>query len=263
MSAALGIFDSGVGGLTVMHAIKQLLPHEHLIYYGDTARVPYGGKSSSTIIRYSLENAKFLLKQQIKLLVVACNTSNALAMQHLQELSNIPIIGVIEPGAEKAAAVTRNQHIAILGTKATIQSGAYQKAIQKLLPESSVSAIACPLFVPIVEEHFFDHPATRLIVQEYLQPLKNQKIDTILLGCTHYPFLKKLIQDEMGPGVMLVDSAATCAEKICRTLLQCNLQASSQKRECTYYVSDDTEKFRLQAERLFGETIPKVLLKKR
>src|SRR5207248_679687 len=140
---------------------------------------------------YSLENAKFLLKQRIKLLVVACNTSNALAMSKLQELSDIPIIGVIEPGAEKAAAVTQNQHIAVLGTKATIQSGAYQEAIRKLLPQASVTAIACPLFVPIVEERFFEHPAARLIVQEYLHPLKRQNIDTILLGCTHYPFLKK------------------------------------------------------------------------
>jgi glutamate racemase len=262
MSAALGIFDSGVGGLTVMQSIKQALPNEHLIYYGDTARVPYGNKSSTTIIRYSLENAKFLLKQNIKLLVVACNTSNAFAMPKLKELSDIPVVGVIEPGAEKAAAVTKNQHIAVLGTKATIQSGAYQQAIRALLPDAMVIALACPLLVPLVEERFFDHPATRLIVQEYLKPLKNQKIDTILLGCTHYPFVKNLIQEEMGPHVTLVDSAETCANKIAQTLKERNLEAKKQIPQYTYHASDDIEKFRQQAEGLFGHALTKVSLKK-
>lgn len=260
--SALGIFDSGVGGLTVMQAIKQALPHENLIYYGDTARVPYGNKSSSTIIRYSLENAKFLLKQNIKLLVVACNTSNAYAMPKLKELSDIPIVGVIEPGAEKAVAVTKNQHIAVLGTKSTIHSGAYQEAIRMRMPEAKVIAIPCPMFVPIVEERFCEHPAARLIVQEYLAPLKVQQIDTILLGCTHYPFLKKLIQEEMGPNIILVDSAETCAEKIAQTLKLKNLATLAQQPQYSYYVSDDTEMFRHQAEALFGHALSHVSLKK-
>jgi glutamate racemase len=258
-ASALGIFDSGVGGLTVMQAIKRLLPHENLIYFGDTARVPYGNKSPETIIRYSLENAAFLSKQHIKLMVVACNTSNAFAMPMLKELYSIPIIGVIEPGAEKAVAVTRNQRIGVLGTKATIQSGAYQQAIKELLPEAEVMALACPLFVPLVEERYLDHPATKLIIQDYLAPLKNQGIDTLLLGCTHYPFLKHLIQEEMGPDVTLVDSAITCAEKIASTLKNQDLSFQADVKH-RYFVSDDPEKFRKQAEALFGYPLPPVLL---
>lgn len=188
-SQAIGLFDSGVGGLTVMQEIMKLLPHERLIYFGDTARVPYGNKGTRTIIRYSIENTICLLEKNIKLMVVACNTASALALPQLRRLFNLPIVGVIEPGAEKAVAATRNQRIAVLGTKATIQSGAYQTAIKKIAPHAAVIPIACPLFVPLVEEQWLDHPATHLIVREYLRPLQEQNVDTILLGCTHYPLL--------------------------------------------------------------------------
>lgn len=258
-SYPIGMFDSGIGGLTVMQQIKKTLPQESIVYFGDTARVPYGGKSQETIIRYSIENAIFLLEQNIKLLVVACNTASSLALNKLHQIFNIPIIGVIEPGAEKAVSVTRTKHIAVLGTKGTIQSGAYKKEIHRLLPESTVTSIACPLFVPLVEERLLTHAATRLIVKEYLSPLKNQTIDTILLGCTHYPLLKDLIQEEMGPDITLVDSASTCADQIAALLQQYQIESSYTKPSYSYYVSDDPDKFREQAEKLFGYPIDQVL----
>lgn len=255
-NAPIGIFDSGIGGLSVMQAIKKALPYEQLIYFGDTARVPYGGKSSQTIIRYSVENTNFLLSHQIKLLVVACNTSNAYAMPALHALtSSLPIVGVIESGIEKAINVTRHQRIGIIGTKATIQSGIYQSQLKAELPQGFIATIACPLFVPLVEEGFADHPATRLIIHDYLKPLKNQQIDTLILGCTHYPFLTRLIQEEMGSDVKLVDSASTCAEKIKQLLEEQQLGAEARETECRYYVSDDPERFSLHAESLLGHPL--------
>jgi glutamate racemase len=250
-SQAIGLFDSGVGGLTVMQQLIQTLPHERFIYVGDTARVPYGNKSRHTIVRYSIENTICLLEKNIKLLVVACNTASALALSKLRQLFNIPIVGVIEPGAERAVAVTRNQRIAVLGTKGTIQSGAYQAAIQKLAPHATVVPIACPLFVPLIEEQWLHHPATQLIVQEYLKPLCTQDIDTVLLGCTHYPLLSSFIQQEVGEGVKLVDSASTCANQVVTLLRQHQLLSPILQGQHQYYVSDDPEKFRLLGERLF------------
>lgn len=260
-SDPIGMFDSGVGGLTVMHEFMRKLPNESITYFGDTARVPYGGKSKETIIRYSVENASFLLEKNIKLLVVACNTASAAAIERLRQVINIPIIGVIEPGAQKAVSVTRNQRIAVLGTKATIESGAYQKEIKKHLPQASIFPIACPLFVPIVEEHFFEHPIAQMAVKEYLRPLKNVLIDTILLGCTHYPFLINLIQKEVGAEVQIVDSASTCVEKAAEILSQQGSHSFSNAMPYyEYFVSDDPNKFKLLAENLFGRDIPEVHL---
>lgn len=257
---AIGLFDSGVGGLTVMQQLMHVLPHERLIYFGDTARVPYGNKSSETIVRYSIENTICLLDKNIKLLVVACNTASAHALSKLRQLFNIPIVGVIEPGAEKAVAVSRNQRIAVLGTKGTIQSGAYQEAILKRAPGAIIFPIACPLFVPLVEEQWLHHPASSLIVQEYLHPLRHQQIDTLLMGCTHYPLLKTLIQQEIGDSVTLVDSASTCAEQVIELLRQsCSLATSFQGKP-HYYTSDDPDKFRMLGERLFGHTLDEVEL---
>lgn len=251
-SFRIGVFDSGIGGLTVMQQLMHKLPHESIIYFGDTARVPYGGKSPDIITRYSIENTIFLLEKNIKLLVIACNTVDSTALQKLRQIFNIPIIGVIQPGAEKAASVTRNQHIAVLGTKATIQSHAYQKEIQRLLPQSTVIPIACPLLVPLVEEQFIGHPGTHLIIRSYLEPLKRHNIDTLLLGCTHYPLLKELIQQEIGTHVKVVDSASTCADKVLWTLEKLQLEKKqSQKPSYEYYVSDDPEKFKNVAESLF------------
>lgn len=251
-SQAIGIFDSGVGGLTVMQQLMHTLPDEHLIYFGDTARVPYGNKSSQTIIRYSIENTISLLEKNIKLLVVACNTASAFALPKLRQLFNIPIIGVIDAGAEKAVDITRNNRIAVLGTKGTIQSGAYQQAIHRLAPHAFVMPIACPLFVPLVEEQWLEHPAAKLIAQEYLHPLREQNIDTVLLGCTHYPLLSSLIQEQLGQEISIVDSASTCAHHTAHLLKERNLLSSTKEGEHQYFVSDDPEKFRSLAERLFG-----------
>lgn len=255
---AIGLFDSGVGGLTVAQQIMRRLPRERLIYFGDTARIPYGNKSQETIIRYSIENTICLLEKNIKLLVVACNTASALALPKLRRLFNIPILGVIEPGAEKAVSVTRSQRIAILGTKGTIQSGAYQSVIQNLLPEAVIFSIACPLFVPLVEEHWLDHSATHLIIQDYLRPFRHEGIDTVLLGCTHYPLLKQALQQEMGNNVTIVDSASTCAEHVENLLRAHDLMAETIAGSHEYYASDDPEKFRLLGERLFGSSLETV-----
>lgn len=258
MNAPIGLFDSGVGGLTVMQQIMDRLPKERLIYFGDTARVPYGNKGTNTIIRYSIENTVCIIEKNIKLLVVACNTASCVALSKLQQLFNLPIIGVIEPGALKAVSVTQKQRIAVLGTKGTIQSGAYQTTIKKLAPNATIFSIACPLLVHLVEEQWLDHPATRLVIREYLHPLKDQEVDTILLGCTHYPWLITLIQEEMGPDIKIVDSASTCAEQVARILDEKNLLSSHLEGSHQYYSSDDPEKFRQLSEQLLGRPIPSV-----
>lgn len=253
-SNAIGIFDSGVGGLTVMQQLMRTLPHEHFIYFGDTARVPYGNKSSQTIIRYSIENTISLLEKNIKMLVIACNTASALALPKLRQLFNIPMIGVIDAGAEKAVDITRNNRIAVLGTKGTIQSGAYQNAIHQVRPHAFILPIACPLFVPLVEEQWIKHPAARLIAQEYLQPIQEHNIDTVLLGCTHYPLLSSLIQQQLGEKINIVDSASTCAQHTAHVLKESGLLSSNKEgKENQYFVSDDPEKFRSLAEHLFGQ----------
>jgi len=256
---AIGIFDSGIGGLTVMQELMKRLPHEPLIYFGDTARLPYGEKSPEAIIRYSIENAIFLMEQNIKLLVIACNTASAFALEKLQKIFSIPILGVIEPGAENAVQSTRNQHIAVLGTKGTIKSGVYQREIEKKMPKARVVSIACPLFVPLVEERFFHHPAARLIVKEYLAPLHEQKVDTVLLGCTHYPLLKQLIMEELPSSLVIVDSASTCAEKVADILKLHHLaNATDQKPYHRYFVSDDPKKFQSLGTDFLGSPIDHV-----
>lgn len=259
-SKPIGIFDSGVGGLTVMHQLMQILPKEQFIYFGDTARIPYGNKSSETIIQYSLENTLWLIKKEIKLLIIACNTASAHALAKMKEIFPIPILGVIEAGAEKAVEVSPHQQIAVLGTKGTIQSGAYQTAILKRSPQATILPIACPLFVPLVEEQWFHHRSTRLIVEEYLKPIKKNKIDTVLLGCTHYPLLRTLIQEELGEDVRIVDSASTCANHVAKELKQQSLLSPFLLNPHEYFVSDDPEKFRILAEGLFGQAISKVEL---
>ncbi len=261
MNRRIGLFDSGLGGLTVMKQIVSVLPQENVVYFGDTARLPYGGKSPETIIRYSIENASFLIQQQIKVLVVACNTASSYAIEHLQNMLDIPVIGVIEPGAEKAVSVTRNGRIAVLGTKATIASGMYQKQILSRLPSAYVKGIACPLFVPLVEEQFLASAAAKLIVKEYLAPLKEENIDTILLGCTHYPLLEKLIREEVGEEMKIVDSASTCAEKVRDLLSKANLQSRTlAPAEHRYFVSDDPERFRIMGSDFLGHPIQHVHL---
>lgn len=241
---SIGLFDSGIGGLTVLQQLVKVLPHENFVYFGDTARLPYGEKSRETIIRYSIENSIFLFDKNIKMLVVPCNTATSYALEKLQQIFSVPVIGVIDPGAERAVEVSKSGRIGVLGTRGTIQSQSYQKAILKQAPDAHVVPIACPLFVPLVEENYIDHPATSLIVKEYLKPLRVQNIDTLLLGCTHYPLLKKLISKEVGEGVTIIDSATSCAEKVAAILDQLALKNDSKAvGKLQYYVSDDPQKF--------------------
>ena len=252
MKKAIGIFDSGVGGLTVYKAIRNTFLNEDLIYFGDTARVPYGPKSPNTIIDYSLQNARFLLQQGIKILIVACNTSSAVAIPALQNLSAIPVIGVIEPGAEQAAKTTKNKRIGVIGTEGTVHSGAYNVAINKLLPEAVIFSQPCPLFVPLVEEGWQEHYVANIIAEEYLVDMKKQNIDTLVLGCTHYPLLSKTIQKVMGEEVTLVDSAKAIA-----AYLSCYLDRENdgQKGKDTFYVSDNESKFSEIAQRILQDNI--------
>lgn len=257
----IGIFDSGVGGLTVMQQIIEKLPHEDLIYFGDTARVPYGGKSQETITRYAIESSIFMMELNIKMLVVACNTVSAYAIERLRKIFNIPIIEVITPGAEKAVAVTKSQKIAVLGTKATIQSGAYEREIKLRLPNASVTSIACPMFVPLVEERFIAHPAAELIVQEYLKIVQQSQVDTVLLGCTHYPLLKQLIQRELGNSTLLVDSASTCAEKVAAALNTFEINGNREQiGKHQFFVSDDPAKFQAIGQDFLGHALHEVKL---
>jgi glutamate racemase len=211
---AIGIFDSGVGGLTVLHEIRTRLPDTDLIYLGDTARVPYGTKSPETVKRYALQAAEFLVREQVGMLVVACNTASSVALDALHETFQIPVVGVIEPGAEQAIAATGNRRIGVVGTEGTIQSGAYPQALQRLDPQVEVWGRACPLFVPLAEEGWAEHAVAHLCAEEYLAPLMAHDIDTLVLGCTHYPLLKKVLQQVLGAGVRLIDSAEATARKV-------------------------------------------------
>jgi len=220
----IGVFDSGIGGLTVVRALRDLLPHEDIFYIGDTARLPYGGKSKSTIERYSIEISGLLLAENAKMIVVACNTSSSLAIWKLQEILKVPVVGVIATGARAAVKETRIGHVGVIGTRSTIKSEAYERAIQALNPAVRVTSQACPLLVPLVEEAWLVDKVTREVLHRYLDPVVGAGIDTLVLGCTHYPLLAPLIQEVCGPEVLLVDSARNCAVAVKQTLLECNLK---------------------------------------
>lgn len=224
-ASAIGIFDSGIGGLTVVREVIRQLPDERIIYFGDTARVPYGPKSPDTVRRYSLEIAQFLISQDVKAIVVACNTATAHALPTLQREFSLPVIGVVEPGARAAVAASRRGELGVIGTAGTIGSGAYERAIKAIAPNAHIMARACPLFVPLVEEGWLDTEATRLIAREYLAPMKAAGVDTLVLGCTHYPLLKPLLAELLGPNVVLIDSAHETAAEAARELRARNLLA--------------------------------------
>jgi glutamate racemase len=211
-SHSIGVFDSGIGGLTVVRALMERLPFENIFYFGDTARVPYGVKSPETITQYAAEITNFLLQKDVKLLIVACNTMAAVAYQAVKGISPVPVLDVIDAGARKAAVETRSKAIGVIGTPATINSNAYARAIHQHDPGIRVFSQACPLFVPLVEEGWWNHPVTRLTAQEYLRPVLAEHIDTLVLGCTHYPLIKPLLQDIAGPDIQLVDSAEAMAD---------------------------------------------------
>jgi glutamate racemase len=220
----IGVFDSGTGGLTVVRALRDLLPREDIFYIGDTARLPYGGKSKSTIERYSIEISGLLLAESSKMIVVACNTSSSLAVSKLEELLKVPVVGVIAPGARAAVKETRVGHVGVIGTRSTIQSEAYERAIQALNPDVRVTSQACPLLVPLVEEAWLDEEVTREVLHRYLDPVVAAGIDTLVLGCTHYPLLAPLIEEVAGPGIRLVDSAKNCAVAVKQTLAEWGLE---------------------------------------
>lgn len=242
---AIGIFDSGIGGLTVLKAIEQALPRENLIYLGDTARVPYGNKSRETISRYSSENTHFLTQAGVKAVVVACNTASALALSDLQKNFSIPIIGVIEPGAAAAVQATQSGKIGIIGTEATIASASYTKAIEAFNPKLRVWGLACPLFVPLAEEGWVEDEITESVARKYLAPFFKTPIDTLILGCTHYPILKKMISKVMGEKVTLVDSAEQTAFALKKLLEEKNLERrDSSPRSETLFVTDSPARFK-------------------
>lgn len=252
MQKAIGIFDSGVGGLTVLREIVASLPHENIIYLGDTARVPYGIRSAETVTRYSFENTRFLLSQEIKLLVVACNTVSAISLDAVKKEFPLPIIGVLEPGARAAVAATRSRKISVIGTEATINSKAYEKAIKRLAPEVEVHSRACPLFVPLAEEGWTDNDVAALAAEKYLSSLRNMDIDTLVLGCTHYPLLKSVISAAVGPEMTLIDSATETAKEVVSVLERLNWKRHGEGIR-KYYVTDTPTRFEQMGKRFLGD----------
>ena len=255
---SIGVFDSGVGGLTVVKEIIKLLPGEDIVYFGDTARVPYGIKSKPTIIKFSLENILFLLKQEVKMIVVACNTSSSVALPVLKKHFKIPIIGVISPGVKEAVYASRNGRIGVIATKATINSGAYQYQIKQLDSKIKVFNQPCPLFVPLAEEGWLRAKATYDIASHYLSPFKKSKIDTLILGCTHYPLLKKVFQRVLGKSVRLIDSAEQVACEAKEVLMNEGLLNKKRKSRYLFYVSDELQQFKKVANNFLGQEIKNV-----
>lgn len=262
MKRPIGIFDSGIGGLTVLKEILNAMPGEDTIYLGDTARVPYGTKSAETVTRYSFENAKFLLKFDIKLLVVACNTASAYCLPQLKKELSIPVIGVIEPGAKKAVEVTKAKRIGIIGTEGTIRSGAYFDAIKTIDQSIAVFTQPCPLFVPLAEEGWTNNQIARMTAHAYLNDIKKQWIDALILGCTHYPLLKSIISDVMGNTVTLIDSGHEAAAEVAKRLMEKNLLKTISSGESfhRFFVTDSPERFRQVGSRFMGTRLNNVEL---
>lgn len=259
--APIGVFDSGIGGLTVARELMRQLPGERLIYLGDTARTPYGNKSPENLVRFALETGGFLSKQGVKLLVVACNTSSAYSLPALRKKLKVPVVGVILAGARAAVGRRHGQRIGVIGTTATVRSGAYQRAIHALEPSAKVEARACPLFVPLVEEGWTSDKVASQVADRYLSPLKKSGVDTVVLGCTHYPLLKSVLRKALGPKIALVDSARETAHEVSE-LLQATGLASGRKKaafhEHQFYVTDLPEQFSTLGTRFLGQRLKQV-----
>lgn len=256
-AAKVGIFDSGVGGLTVLKEIRRLLPHESLIYLGDTARVPYGIRSPEVVIGYTREALKFFERARVELVVVACNTASAVALEELQKEYSVPLIGVIEPGAARVVQTTRSNRVGVIGTETTIRSGAYRSAIFRHNPRVEVWERACPLFVPLVEEGWARDPIAGTVARRYLGELKKGKIDTLLLGCTHYPLLKGVIRRVLSPSVRIIDSAREVAKEVAAILKRGEFlqKPSRSKPEIQFFVTDAPERFQKIGIYFLGHTI--------
>lgn len=240
----IGIFDSGIGGLTVLKEILRKLPHESVIYLGDTARVPYGIRSPETVTRYSFENTRFLISKDIKALVIACNTASSISLEPIKNFVPVPVVGVIEPGAKAAVSFTKNKKVGVIGTEATIKSNSYTKAIKAIDKDVEVFSLACPLFVPLVEEGWTEGRIVEMIVERYLNDIRDKGIDTLVLGCTHYPLLKKIISKVMGGKVKLIDSAIETAREITAILRNFSLQRTGKSNTThKFYVTDSPERF--------------------
>ncbi|HLH75795.1 MAG TPA: glutamate racemase [Candidatus Binataceae bacterium] len=252
---AIGVFDSGIGGLTVLKALSVVLPNEDFIYLGDTARAPYGTKSNEVISRYSRENTEFLLAKGIKLLVIACNTASAVALESIAAQTTIPVVGVLEPGARAATKASRTGKIGVIGTEATIASGAYTRLIRQLRPHAELYTRACPLLVPLAEEGWTDNEVAELTVRHYLGSLKASGIDTLLLGCTHYPLLREVIAHALGPEIKLVDSAAATAAAVRELLGNHRLLAKAGAGTRSFFVTEAPERFVKVGRRFFGPEV--------
>jgi glutamate racemase len=253
--SAIGVFDSGIGGLTVLQKIIETLPKENTVYLGDTARAPYGTKSVETVLRYSFENTEFLVQKGVKAVVVACNTSTAIALTQLRDSLSIPVIGVIEPGVRRAIKSTKNKKVGVIGTEATIQSGAYTRALKEADGGVEVYSRACPLFVPLVEEGWTDNDVVEMTVKAYLGSLKQSGIDALILGCTHYPLLKKAIREFIGRGVRLVDSAEETAREVETTLKKAVLTRRNGEGIHSFFVTDAPDRFIEVGRRFLGEKV--------
>lgn len=253
-SKPIGVFDSGIGGLTVVHALTKHLPHENIVYFGDTARVPYGPKSPQVVREYAAQDVDFLISKDVKMVVIACNTVSAVALDIVQKRAKVPVVGVIIPGAAAAVASSQKKRIGVIGTRATINSNAYTNAIRQADGDIQVFALECPLFVPLAEEGWVDHKATAMIAKEYLFPLTLEKIDTLILGCTHYPILRSAIQSAVNDSVTLIDSGEATAIEVGNILRREKLaNPSSDKPHLQFHVSDIPAKFAEVGERFLGQ----------
>lgn len=254
----IGVFDSGVGGLTVIDALSRRMPEESFLYFGDTAHVPYGTKSKEAVTRFSLAIGRYLAGCRIKILVIACNTASALALPAIRKALRIPVIGVIQPGVRAAAAATRNKIVGVIATEATIRSQAYPKALRDCDPKIRTVAMACPLFVPLVEAGWWSHSVTRKVAQEYLKPIRSARADTLILGCTHYPLIKSVLQREAGSGVQLIDSASEVAREVDELRQAYGLGASGRKGSAKFIVSDGPARFLSLAQKFLGVGVSSV-----
>jgi len=255
----IGIFDSGVGGLTVVSEVLKLLPDENIVYFGDVGRYPYGGRSKETIIRFVRQDINFLLEHGVKFIIAACNSASAVALETVRDKYDIDILGVIEPGARAAVDYSQNKRVGIIGTRATINSNSYARAIQKKDEHIKVFSLACPLLVPLAEEGYIDKEATRLITADYLKTLIDVDIDTLVLGCTHYPLLRDIIAETVGKNVRLIDSADATANELAAILSEKNMaRTSDEKNIHKFYVSDVPDKFLKVAELFLGRSIDNI-----
>ena len=258
-TAPVGVFDSGVGGLTVAREISRQLPDENIVYFGDTARVPYGSKSQSTIIRFSEQIIRFLKSKGVKAIVIACNTASALALEAVKDEFGIPVMGVVIPGARAAVEATKKRKVGVVGTDATVRSGMYTKVIREMAPDIEVIEKACPLFVPLVEEGFKEHHVTREVIEYYLESMRSTGIDAMILGCTHYPLLRSKIREYMGEEIQIVNPAYETAMDLKKLLREQNMEndgTTVQHSRYEFYVSDMAEKFRKFANTVMPFDVP-------